>query len=314
MSPIRSAFACGRPSAIPGSGDTWPSMACGYENLAAWADLLDRINVFPVADGDTGANLRISLAPLRDLANHEADSIQTRNLLARCAIGNSGNIAAAFFQEFCRSSRFDDLAGNAEQGREKAWAALARPQAGTMLTVFDRLAATLKAAADPASAYPLLCRELQDAVLATSQMLPDLRQAGVVDSGALGMYIFFEGFFRQLAGLTSPLAPIPEIFHGRLTISGDFQAGPTDCYCVNAFIQTAGNQAETSSSLAQWGESVVMLPAESGFKLHIHTVIGSSCGIAFPLLARLPTGPMRPWITTIVDHSAARERNRQSTS
>jgi uncharacterized protein len=271
MSPMRSANACGRPSAIPGSGDTGPSMACGYENLAAWADLLDRINVFPVADGDTGANLRVSLAPLRDLGDHKADTTRTRNLLARCAIGNSGNIAAAFFQEFCRSSGFDDLAGNAERGREKAWAALARPQSGTMLNVFDRLAASLKAAADPVSAYPLLCRELQDAVLATSQILPELRQAGVVDSGALGMYIFFEGFFRQLAGLTSPLAPIPEIFHGRLVISDDFQASPTDCYCVNALIQTDGNQAETSGSLAQWGESVVMLPTESGFKLHIHT-------------------------------------------
>ena len=71
------------------------AFASGYENMSAWADLLDRINVFPVADGDTGANLRISLTPLRD---YEADKTQTLNLLARCAIGNSGNIAAAFFQ------------------------------------------------------------------------------------------------------------------------------------------------------------------------------------------------------------------------
>ena len=53
--------------------------AAGYECLAAWADLLDRINVFPVADGDTGANLRISLAPLRDC---KADREATRDLLA----------------------------------------------------------------------------------------------------------------------------------------------------------------------------------------------------------------------------------------
>ena len=297
MSPLRSANACGRPSAIPGSGDTGPSMACGYENLAAWADLLDRINVFPVADGDTGANLRISLAPLRDLGDHKADTTRTRNLLARCAIGNSGNIAAAFFQEFCRSSGFDDLAGNAERGREKAWAALARPQSGTMLNVFDRLAASLKGAADPASAYPLLCRELQDAVLATSQMLPDLRQAGVVDSGALGMYIFFEGFFRQLTGQTSPPAPIPELFAGRLAINADFQSDSTDCYCVNAFIQTDANQAETGGRLAELGESVVMLPADSGFKIHIHTADRDQ------LRARLATlGEIVDWSDEAMDH------------
>jgi uncharacterized protein len=279
MSPLRSAF------------------ACGYENLVAWADLLDRINVFPVADGDTGANLRISLAPLRDLGDHKADKTRTRNLLARCAIGNSGNIAAAFFQEFCRSSGVDDLAGNAERGREKAWAALARPQAGTMLNVFDRLAATLKTANDPAGVYPLLCRELQEAVLATSQMLPDLKQAGVVDSGALGMYIFFEGFFRQLTGQTSPPASIPELFAGRLAINADFQSDSTDCYCINAFIQTDANQAETGGRLAELGESVVMLPADSGFKIHIHTADRDQ------LRARLATlGEIVDWSDEIMDH------------
>ena len=244
------------------------AFASGYENLSAWADLLDRINVFPVADGDTGANLRISLAPLRD---DKADKSQTRNLLTRCAIGNSGNIAAAFFQEFYQSDEFADLAGNAERGREKAWQALARPQAGTMLHVFDRLAATLSGKTDPALLYPLLCQELQDAVLATSQMLPDLRKAGVVDSGALGMYAFFEGFFRQLAGQTTALPSIPKIFAGRLAISTDFQANPTDCFCVSALIHTGDNQTEAGSILAEWGESVVVLPAESGIKVHIHT-------------------------------------------
>ncbi len=244
------------------------AFASGYENLSAWSDLLDRINVFPVADGDTGANLRISLAPLRD---GEADKTQTLNLLARCAIGNSGNIAAAFFQEFFRSDWFDDLAGNAERGREKAWAALARPQTGTMLNVFDCLAATLTGKTDPALLYPLLCQELQEAVLATSQILPDLRKAGVVDSGALGMYIFFEGFFRQLAGQTAALPSIPELFAGRLAINADFQASRTDSFCVNALIHTEGNQTGAGKILAEWGESVVMLPAESGFKVHIHT-------------------------------------------
>ena len=77
------------------------AFASGYENLSAWADLLDRINVFPVADGDTGANLRISLAHLRD---SKTDTTQTLNLLARCATGNSGNIAAALHRSWGSSA------------------------------------------------------------------------------------------------------------------------------------------------------------------------------------------------------------------
>ena len=244
------------------------AFASGYENLSAWADLLDRINVFPVADGDTGANLRISLAPLRD---GTADTTQTLNLLARCATGNSGNIAAAFFQEFCQAERFAELAEKAALGRAKAWQALARPQSGTMLNVFDCLAASLAGQTDSVVLYPLLCKELQETVLATSQLLPDLREAGVVDAGALGMYVFFEGFFRQLAGQATLSSPLTEIFSGRLVISNDFQAGPTDCFCVNALIHTSDKQASAGVALAQLGQSVVVLPAESGFKVHIHT-------------------------------------------
>lgn len=244
------------------------AFASGYENLSAWADLLDRINVFPVADGDTGANLRISLAPL---LNRETEITETRNLLARCATGNSGNIAAAFFQEFCQAESFAELAEKAERGRAKAWQSLARPQSGTMLNVFDCLAASLAGKTDPVLLYPLLCKELQETVLATSRMLPDIRAAGVVDAGALGMYVFFEGFFRELAGQTAISPPITEIFSGGLTINAGFHASPTDCFCVNALIHTSDKQAAAGEALAKLGQSVVVLPAESGFKVHIHT-------------------------------------------
>ena len=243
------------------------ALAAGYHCLSAWADLLDRINVFPVADSDTGANLRISLAPLR---NPIMDQIRTRELIARCAIGNSGNIAAAFFQEYCRAEQFADLASNARQGSDKARQALAVPRAGTMLDIFACLARTLDSRALPTDLYSVLCREMQGAVLATATMLPQLREAGVVDAGALGMYIFFEGFFRHFAGLTNQPAVIPELFTGKLSINAAFQAEPTDSYCVNAVIQP-GKEGADAGDLAQLGDSVVVLPAESGLKVHIHT-------------------------------------------
>lgn len=244
------------------------AMAAGYHNLSAWADLLDRINVFPVADGDTGVNLRLSLVPLRD---QETEADRTGDLLARCAIGNSGNIAAAFFREFCRAEGFGDLAGLVAHGREKAWQSLASPRSGTMLDVFDCLAATLAGKTDPVQLYPILCKELQEAVLATSLMLPDLRQAGVVDAGALGMYAFFEEFFRQLAGQTMTSASILELFAGKLAINVAFQAKPTNSYCVNAVIAAGDIRSGSDKCLANLGESVVVLRAETGLKVHIHT-------------------------------------------
>ncbi len=194
--------------------------AAGYGCLAAWADLLDRINVFPVADGDTGTNLRISLAPLR---NPDENIDTTCNLLARCATGNSGNIAAAFFREFCRAKNFTELAEKAALGRERAWQAIADPRAGTMLSVFDSLAAALQSMADEQGLYHPLRHALQRSVLDTTQLLPDLREAGVVDSGALAMYVFFDGCFRHLAGVKEQADSLFDTFAGRLAISTSFR-------------------------------------------------------------------------------------------
>ena len=73
------------------------ALVAGCERVAAWADLLDEINVFPVADGDTGRNLKISLGPL-GRANGVPSVLS--HALIRSATGNSGNIAAAFFSRF----------------------------------------------------------------------------------------------------------------------------------------------------------------------------------------------------------------------
>lgn len=258
--------------------DLHRSFAAAYACLASWADLLDRINVFPVADGDTGTNLRISLAPLRS----PGDNTETTcSLLARCATGNSGNIAAAFFREFYRAGDFHDLAKQAALGRDKAWQAIADPCPGTMLSVFDSLTASLLLHADPATLYPSLCRALEESVFATTHLLPDLEKAGVVDAGALAMYVFFEGFFRHLCRCEGTTASILDIFAGRLTIAGNYHQEMDSCYCVDVVIQVnsqrpAGiepgeKQASIKDNLARLGESLVVVQDEAFLKIHIHT-------------------------------------------
>ncbi|TKB28258.1 DegV family EDD domain-containing protein [Desulfopila sp. IMCC35006] len=244
------------------------SFAAGYACLSAWADLLDRINVYPVADGDTGTNLRISLAPFRD---PEKNSRTAYEQLARCATGNSGNIAAAFFREFCQAQSSAELAEKAASGREKAWGAVSTPCAGTMLNVFDSLAQVL-AAHDRLDNICLPLRlELQQAVDATTQLLPDLKAAGVVDSGALAMYLFFDGFFGHLTGQKDSNRSILELFAGKLVIRNSYRPVPTDCYCVDVVLRVADHHAAVRDSIAELGNSVVAVEDESLLKVHIHS-------------------------------------------
>jgi DegV family protein with EDD domain len=246
------------------------ALASGYERMAAWADLLDQINVFPIADDDTGRNLRISLAPLR-LSEPNRPRIVKR--LREAATGNSGNIAAGFFSGFLAADPETDFTAAVRLGREKAWAAVADPRPGTMLTAFDVLAEN-----DPQSATRLpeletepVLDALRRAVWSTAETLPALKQAGVVDAGALGVFLFFEGFFARASGTVDRIVPPTEAFHGRLKIADHFSAGPTPRYCVDTTIRTADTGSDQQQALAGIGESLVVLPGEGEIKIHLHT-------------------------------------------
>lgn len=245
-----------------------PSCIAGYENLAVWADLLDRINVFPVADGDTGTNLRISLAPLRNCHEDMAGPV-TR--LACSASGNSGNIAAAFFREFLSADGVVGLAKQAAIGRERAWDAIAEPCAGTMLGVFDALSLALKTAGGEELDFLSIRQQLQEAVLATVHQLPELERAGVVDSGALGMFIFFDAFFQQLTAEQQRGCPVTDLFAGRLQISSAFIGQTTDDFCVEAVLLAKGEQPDVMAQIASLGDSAVVVPDSCRLKVHIHT-------------------------------------------
>ncbi len=240
----------------------------GYASLSAWADLLDRINVFPVADGDTGANLRLSLGPLRCCG---PDRTATAQQLVCSAVGNSGNIAAAFFSELLGAEDLNDLAPKTAKGRDRSRQAIAAPQAGTMLDVFDSLAEILSRTPITAPSCPSILFALQQAVLATTQTLPDLQAAGVVDSGALGMFVFFDGFFRALTGQEEKGSSLFTLFPGKLAIAENFHAPPTPAYCVDALIQPIAGKDLCKETLAVLGESVVVLADQSRMKIHIHS-------------------------------------------
>ncbi len=245
------------------------SFVTGVERVAAWADLLDAINVYPVADGDTGRNLSISLYPLR-FAGSEKDKV-VRHLLMS-ARGNSGNIASQFFSAFYAVDSIRTLKMAVQEGNARAWKAVSDPKLGTMLSVFDALEEILGREdfdPDQKNADQIIAH-LERAVHETQDLLPKLKEAGVVDAGALGMYIFFEGFFQTLMGHANHYRPVTDVFKDRLVISSAFKETSESGYCVD-FVMKANTSSGDLAKIAGGEDSAIIIREGDLYKIHLHT-------------------------------------------
>jgi hypothetical protein len=142
-----------------------------------------------------------------------------------------------------------------------------------MLTVFDELLSHLEhASLDQLPAtYSILIEKLEKAVRSTGETLPALKAAGVVDAGALGIFLFMEGFFGCLAGQADGFRPVTEIFKQGLQLPADFIPDRAEGYCIDTVIQFAGGFDSTLGELAKYGESVVVLREDDRVKIHLHT-------------------------------------------
>ncbi len=248
-----------------------PAFATGYERLKGWSELLDAINLYPVADADTGRNLVVSLAPLHRFGSDPGAA--ARRLLL-CATGNSGNIAAGFFAGFIGGDPAADMHRAVRAGRERARAAIADPAPGTMLTVLDELLRYFEhSAPPPADEYPGLIATLEQAVRSTTETLPILKAAGVVDAGALGLFLFMEGFFSALSDRPHAFRPVTEMFGAAVRLREGFSAPSTPGGgCVDAVLRLdAGGRHTPLPDLPSFGESIVVQRDEERLKIHIHT-------------------------------------------
>ncbi len=242
------------------------ALAAGYEAVVAWAEVLDRINVFPVPDGDTGRNLVLSLAPLRE-AGTGLPAVRERLLLS--ARGNSGNIACAFVRAL-----LDDgggvLAARCATGAERARGAVAVPQPGTMLTVLDALAAAATAGLS-AESVPALLERLAAVVQGTTASLEALRRAGVVDSGALGMLVFLDGALRRYHGLPEAGEELGAAFRSTARFDRTRAGGRDEHgFCVDAVLRTPDGVRPPDEQLARIGSEVVALRDGALWKVHLH--------------------------------------------
>ena len=267
------------------------ALVSGIYRVIQGQDHLNAINVFPVADGDTGTNLSLSLsAALGTLRAPGEKHLGT--LLAAIADdlldgsrGNSGAIVAQFFQGVSDSaeeaSRFTvhTFTRAVEVGSEYAHDALANPREGTILSVIAAFASSLrKQSREPGDGHfgPTLQTAIdsaQQALKKTQEQLDELRRAGVVDAGA-------KGFVALLEGMTDYIA------HGKSTEAPDLsrlseEGGPiptagsdTDIayrYCTECIVTGDDiDRRKLRESLSALGDSLVLAGTKRKAKVHIH--------------------------------------------
>ncbi len=254
---------------------------------------INNLNVFPVPDGDTGTNMYHTMESAQALSCSDgkigsAARLVSENLL-RSARGNSGAILALYFRGFSQalsgleSASVRDIASALENGTKAAYNAVLKPTEGTMLTVM-RLCGekALELAPDfsgsDAAFFEQLCFAAENALAKTTDMLPVLKQAQVVDAGGLGFLTIIEGFLAALRGTPVEYERDPA-FDG--TRSADFSMFSTEdisfAYCVECIVKKSaaflgeGTASPLLEKITPCGDSIVFIDTEDRIKIHIHT-------------------------------------------
>lgn len=258
--------------------------------VAAGRDEINRINVFPVPDGDTGTNFSLTLRAVADAlrALGDASLPETARTMARAAVlgarGNSGMMLAHFLLGFSESlgdratASAPAIAAAVRTGSDRLYASLDDPREGTILTVArEAAAAAERAAADSPDIAEFMRRLLEEgeaALARTPELMAVLREAGVVDAGGKGFVRMLEGVVRYIEGdpilavtdLGLEPADVPAALV-EVAAERDFQ------YCTEVLIrgEHLPPANEVRSAMHGFGGSIVVAAAGDILKVHVHT-------------------------------------------
>ena len=270
----------------------------GAAELADKAEEVNRLNVFPVPDGDTGDNMRMTIeSGIAAIEDMDSDNVaEVMRVLARGmmlgARGNSGVILSQFFSGVARGfegvERADarTLAHALELGVEVAYSSVMTPTEGTILTVAREAVEYAVSRIDDNSTirsfFSDLVDEMYRAVERTPEILTVLRDANVVDSGGAGLFYIMDGFNRVLSGKALPKRAVqkteralPELSLGEIDEESLCLYG----YCTELLLQLLPSRVkpeefdidELKKYLSEVGDSVVTVKDGSIVKLHVHT-------------------------------------------
>ena len=264
----------------------------GAKNLEAKKEWINELNVFPVPDGDTGTNMTMTImSAANEVSNlQNPDMAQLAKAISsgslRGARGNSGVILSQLLRGFTRVVANHDeidvitLSEAIEKAVETAYKAVMKPKEGTILTVARGIsdkALDLIGDVDDIQEYVRLLVEEGDAVLATTpELLPVLKQAGVVDSGGQGLMEVLRGAYDALCGKEVDYSFTAPKTSGVVKISAETEAEIKFGYCTEFIIvlnkpMTEDEEKEFKGFLEKLGDSIVLVADEEVTKVHVHT-------------------------------------------
>ena len=255
---------------------------------------INNMNVFPVPDGDTGINMTLTLSAVRALKGFEGTLSECAEKMApmvlRAARGNSGAILSLFFRGMAKAfaglveADATDVAKAFKKGTEEAYKAVMKPAEGTILTVMRLTSEKAIEVADNyvgdvISLLDVMYKESQEALAKTPDMLPVLKEVGVVDAGGYGFCTALSGMLSALRG--EPVEALNTTDESEAPKEADFDSFSTEdikfAYCTECIVDKdeahigEGSAAEVNEFISSMGDSVVFVDDESMIKLHVHT-------------------------------------------
>ena len=265
----------------------------GAQNIEAKKDYINELNVFPVPDGDTGTNMSMTImsaakevTALNKPAMKEiAKAISSGSL--RGARGNSGVILSQLLRGFTKAIKEEKeidvlaLAAACQRARDTAYKAVMKPKEGTILTVASGIAtkaAEMAEETDDLEVFiPAVIEHAQDVLNQTPEMLPVLKEAGVVDSGGQGLLEVIKGAYDAFLGKEidySVIEPSTGVTVNKVNAedTADIKFG----YCTEFIILTEkefteDDEREFKKFLSSIGDSIVCVADDDVVKIHVHT-------------------------------------------
>lgn len=264
----------------------------GAKNLEVKKEWINELNVFPVPDGDTGTNMTLTIMSavkevngLSDLTLESlAKAISSGSL--RGARGNSGVILSQLLRGFTKGIKEHDtldavtLARAIDKGVETAYKAVMKPKEGTILTVArgvaDKALELAEDAEDLEAFFEDILTEGRNVLARTPDMLPVLKEAGVVDSGGQGLMVVLEGAFDAFMGKEINLEFEAGETAKAVKISPEAEADIRFGYCTEFIIVlnkefTDNDEMDFKGYLSSLGDSIVCVADDEVVKIHVHT-------------------------------------------
>ena len=271
----------------------------GAHHLFQNADYVDALNVFPVPDGDTGTNMNLSMSSgAKETAAHTNEHIgKTAQALSKGLLmgarGNSGVILSQLFRGFGKSIEQLDVL-NAKQfadalnyGVETAYKAVMKPVEGTILTVAKDSARKAVEVSEDVDDI----RELMEAIVVeakesldrTPDLLPVLKEVGVVDSGGQGLLFVYEGFLASLKGEELPNKTIGSSMDDlvsaehHMSVQGFMDTADIEFgFCTEFMVRfedgkKAFDETAFRNDLSEYGDSLLVISDNEIAKIHIHS-------------------------------------------